>query len=178
MSKLFGALAVILLVAGPAAGAADNSIKIGVVNFQEALNGVEQGKTAKANLKSEFDARQKRLDLQQEDLKKMRDELEKKRLVLSPTDLQNKEEAFNKKYLELQKNFADYRQEIVQKEGVFTAAIIKNLKELCAEIGKQDGYALIVESSQDAVLFASAKEDLTSRLIKLYNQRYKGPLTK
>lgn len=178
MSKLFrgGLIIALLLPVNPVVGG-EPGIKIGVVNVQEALNGVEQGKKAKANLKAEFDAKQKRLDLQQDELKKMREELDKKRLVLSPADLQGKEEQFSKKYMELQKNFADYRQEIVQKEAQYTASIVKNLKEICAEIGKKEGYTLIVESSQDAVLFAGAEEDLTSRVVKMYNQRYKGGLS-
>mgnify|MGYP001617343349 CR=1 FL=1 len=106
----------------------------------------------------------------------MRDDLEKQKLVLSQQDLANKEQTFSKKYMDLQKNFADYRQEIVQKEAQYTQVIVKNLKELCGEVGKKEGYALIVETSQDAVLFADAKEDLTDRMVKLYNQRFKGPL--
>ncbi len=176
MSKrFFGGLVVVALLLSSLAYA-EAGIKIGTVNFQQALNDVEQGKKAKSDLKAEFDAKQKKLDLQQDELKKLRDELDKQKLVLSQADLQSKEQSFSKKYMDLQKNFADYRQEIAQKEGQFTATIIKNMKELCADLGKKEGFQLIVETSQDAVLFADAKEDLTGRLVKSYNQKYKEPL--
>ena len=178
MVKRFFAVMAATLFLAPVVQAAQSEagLKIAVVSIQKALNEVEQGKKAKADLKSEFDAKQKKLDLQQDELKKMREDLDKKKVVLAPSDLQSKEESFNKKYLELQKNFADYRQEIVQKEGQFTAAIIKNLKEICEEVGKKEGYTLIVENSQDAILYAGAKDDLTDKVIKLYNERNKGPL--
>lgn len=177
MSKYFAGVAVLSAVLMATAGhAAAQDLKIAVVSFQEALNQVEQGKKAKETLKSEFDAKQKKLDLQQDELKKMRDELDKQRLVLSQETMKSKEETFNKKFMELQKNFADYRQEIAQKEAQYTAQIIKNLRGICAEIGKKEGYTLIVENSQDAVLYAEAKDNLTDRVIKIYNDRYKGVL--
>ena len=176
MSKHFAGVAALLavLVSQPGLAAAEGTMKIGVVNFQQALNEVDQGKTAKTMLKTEFDARQKRLDLQQEELKKIRDELDKQKLVAADQGLQAKEEAFNKKFMDLQKNFSDYRQEIAQKEARYTGAILKNLKGICQEIGQKEGYTLIVENSQDAVLYAGSKDDLTGRVIKIYNQRFKG----
>lgn len=164
----------ILLIALQAQAATE--IKIGVVSIQQALNEVEQGKKAKDQLKSEFDARQKKLDLQQDELKKIRDDLEKQRVVLSPEVMKTKEEEFTKKYMELQQNFANYRQEITQKEAQYTAVILENLRKICREIGQKEGYTLVVETSQDAVLYANSKEDLTKRVIAQYNKQYKGPL--
>lgn len=174
MSKYFVAVLLVVTASQVGMAAAESSLKIGVVSFQQALNDVEQGKTAKSTLKSEFDAKQKKLDLQQEELKKLRDDLDRQKLVSADKVSQQKEQDFNKKFMDLQKNFADYRQEIAEREAAYTAAILKNLREICQEIGKKEGYTLIVENSQDAVLYAGSKDDLTGRVIKLYNQRYKG----
>lgn len=174
--KVSGVTALLLafLMAVPVYSA--GAVKIATVSIQEALNKVEQGKKAKEDLKREFDAKQKKLDLQQDELKKMQDSLSKQRIVLSPETLKTKEEEFNQKLIDLQKNFANYRQEIAQKEAQLTVSIIKNLRVLCEEIGKKEGYDLIVETSQDAVLYAQSKDDITTRVIQDYNKRYKGPL--
>ncbi|MBI2083243.1 MAG: OmpH family outer membrane protein [Deltaproteobacteria bacterium] len=155
---------------------AEAALKIAVVDFQRAINEVDQAKKAKDELKKDFEAKQKKLDLQQDQLKKLREELDKQRLVSSEADMRSKEESFSQKYMELQKSFMDYRNEIAQREAQFTGAIIKNLREICGEIGKKEGYALIVETSQNAVLYAESQEDLTGRVVDLYNKRFKGPL--
>ena len=177
MSRFFVLSTLILAVFSfTSVAAAQAPLKIATINIQEALNQVDQGKKAKEDLKKEFEARQKKLDLQQEELKKMQEDLEKKRLVLSQSDLKAKEEKFSQKYMELQKNFGDYRQEIATKEAQFTAKIVENLRVLCGEIGKKEGYQLVVENSQGQVLYASEAKDLTDQVVKEYNKRFKGIL--
>lgn len=155
---------------------ASEGLKVGMVNFQQALNDVEQGKRAKAALKSEFDAKQRKLDLQQEELKKMQEEVEKQKGVLSQDALMGKQKVFSEKYLGLQKSMASYRDDLVAKEAKMTGQILENLRKIVKEIGDKEGFALVVETSQDAVLYVQAKEDLTKRVISLYNQRYQGSL--
>ncbi len=156
---------------------AAEEIKIGMVNFQQAINDVEHGKKAKAALKSEFDQKQKKLNVQQDELKKLQEEAEKQKSVLSQEALLAKQKTFNDKLGELQKNMASYRDDLVAKEGRMTSQILENLKTVVGEIGQKEGYTLIVETSQNAVLFAKVKEDLTSRVVSSYNQRFTGPLS-
>lgn len=168
----------IVIVIGLGRGGAEaaEKIKIGVVNFQRALGEVEQGKKAKATLKSEFDARQKKLDLQQQELKKMQEEMEKQKAVLSQDALMSKQKVFSEKYLQLQKSMASYRDELISKESKLTGQILQNLKKIVGEIGQKEGFALIVENSQETVLFAEVENDLTGRVVSMYNQKFTGPI--
>lgn len=175
MKKVVVLVACLVAFGAVRALAAEN-LKIGIVNFQQALNEVEQGKRAKAALKSEFDAKQRKLDVQQGELKKMQEELEKQKSVLSQDALLTKQKTFSDKYMGLQKSMAGYRDELVSKEAKMTGQILQNLRKLVQDIGQKEGYTLIVETSQDAVLYAQAKEDLTGRVISVYNQKYTGSL--
>jgi outer membrane protein len=170
------ALAVQITVSGMTQSLSAEEVKIGAVNFQRALNEVEQGKKAKAALKSEFDAKQRKLTAQQNELKQLQEEAQKQGGVLSQEAMAAKQKTFQEKYLELQKSMATYRDDLVQKEAKMTGQILENLKKVVAEVAQKEGFDLVVETSQDAVLYAKAKEDLTSRLISLYNQRYTGSL--
>ena len=60
-------------------------LKIGLVDFQKALNEVEEGKRAKAGLKAQFESKQKALNAKQESLKKLKNELEERRESSLPT---------------------------------------------------------------------------------------------
>ncbi len=153
-----------------------DDLKIATVNFQQALNEVEQGKKAKAALQAEFDAKQKKLAMQQDELKKMQDEVQKQGSVLSQDALAQKQKDFQAKLMDMQKNMASYRDDLVQKEGKMTAEILQNMKTLVSEVAQKEGYTLVVESSQDAILYAKTKDDLTQKMIGMYNQRFTAPL--
>lgn len=168
--SLFG-----LFLASPTLHAAEG-LKIGLVDFQKSINSVEQGKRAKESLKVEFDTKQKKLDLQQEELKKLREDFDKQKLALSEQAAREKEKQFNDKYMELQKNIATYRQDIAAREAKMTGQIIQNLKQIVGEIGKSEKYTLVVERSQDAVLYAESQDDLTDRVIATYNKRFTGAI--
>ena len=174
MKKVFALTVVALLSIAVSAKAAD--LKIGVVNFQKALNEVEQGKKAKGLLKSEFDAKQKKLNLQQEELKKMQGDFEGQKSVLSQDALATKQKTFNDKYVELQKNMEQYRADLLSKDSKITSQILQNLRSVVQEIGQKGGFTLVVEASQDAVLYVQSKEDLTTRVISDYNKKFSGPL--
>ncbi len=166
----------LLALFGAVKAVAAEDTKVGAVNVQRTLNEVEQGKRAKAALKAEFDAKQRKVVSQQEELKQMQAQLEKDAAVLSKDALMAKQKTFNDKFVELQRNMASYRDELVAKEAKMTSQIIQNVKTIVADIAQKEGFTLVVETSQDAVLFAKSKEDLTSKVVSAYNQRFSGPL--
>lgn len=173
MKKLIS-LFCLILVFGFGRMVLADTLKIGVVDFQRALNEVEEGKAAKARLKTEFDQKQKSLDALQNELKAMRDNLEKQKTVLSKDALQQKEMEYRDKFIELQKKLADSRVELQQKELQYTGSIITALRQIVKEIGDRDKYTLILERGGDVVLYAPTATDLTTQLISTYNSRPKG----
>lgn len=162
-------LVVAVLALGLVAQAAhaDTGFKVGYVDFQKALNDVNEGKKAKAQLKTEFDAKQKQLTDLENQLKAMKDDLEKQRLVLSADALRDKEEAFRKKYMELNEKINAYKVELQTKEAKVTGDIVVRLQKIAADIGQKDSYDIILEKSQ--VLYAPSKTDLTDRVIQAFN---------
>lgn len=148
-------------------------VKFGLVDFQRALNETQEGKAAKARLKSEFDLKQKELDGVQNSLKVMKDGLEKQKLALSADAMKQKEGEYRDKFIELQKKLADFRTELQQKELQYTGDIITGLRKIVQEIGAKDKYTLIFERGQDVILYAPTATDLTTQLIAAYNTRPK-----
>lgn len=146
---------------------AENNIKIGCVDFQKALNDVNEGKKAKAQLKVEFDAKQKQLGGLENQLKTMKDDLDKQRLVLSADALREKEEVFRKKYMDLNEKMNAFKMELQTKEAKVTGDIIARLQRIAADIGQKESYDVILERSQ--VLYAPSNTDLTDRVIQSFN---------
>jgi outer membrane protein len=159
-------LVIVLAIATPAFA---QNLKIGLVDFQQALNDVEEGKRAKANLKTQFESKQQALNAKQEGLKKLKEEIEAKRAALSADAMRQKEAQYRDKFLDLQKTLAQFRQEMATKEAEITQGIVEKLKKTVERIGKSEGYTIIFEKSQDTVLFANGATDLTAKVISAYN---------
>jgi len=176
MKKILAVMAMTLILGVTAkVFAADQpAYKFGYVDFQRALNEVEEGKKAKAMLKSEFDEKQKNLDAVQNQLQTMRSDLDKQRLILSADALKEKEEEYRKKFIELQQKLASYKEELGMKEAKLTGDILAVIHKIVSDIGSKDSYSLILEKSQDVVLYSPSNADLTEQVIKAYNAMPKG----
>jgi len=168
-------VALMVVLAAKVVRAADApASKFGYVDFQRALNEVEEGKKAKASLKSEFDQKQKQLDAVQNELQAMKTDLDKQRLILSADALKEKEENYRKKFMELQQKLATYKEDLGMKEAKLTSGILAVIYKIVDDIGQKEHYTMILEKSQQVVLYSPADADLTSRVIREYNGMDKG----
>ncbi len=175
-------VALAVLLAAPAAKAASqpaaDNLKFGYVDFNRALNETEEGKSAKGTLKAEFNERQQKLDIVQNELKKMKEDLDKQRLILSQDALKAKEEEYRNKFMELQQKLGTFKQEMAQKEGAMTAGLLEKLKGIVKDLGTKGSYTMILEKSQDVVLYAPTVNDLTDEVIKICNSTPKAKAAK
>lgn len=169
MKRIAVAAAVLAVMFAAGAVRAADQYKFGYVDFQRTLNEVEEGKKAKAMLKTEFDEKQKKLDAVQNQLQAMKTDLDKQRLILSADALKEKEEEYRKKFMELQQKLGSYKDELQSKEAKLTSEILSVIHKIVGDIGQKDGYTMILERSQDVVLYAPTDADLTARVIKEYN---------
>ncbi|HCU24794.1 MAG TPA: hypothetical protein DF383_07235 [Deltaproteobacteria bacterium] len=144
-------------------------LKIGLVDFQKALNDVEEGKRAKASLKAQFDQKQNALTAKQNQLKSLKDQLETQRAALSGDAMKQKEAEYRDKFLDLQKTLGQFRNEISTKESEMTQSIIVRLRKTVQSVGQRENYNLIFETSQDAVLYAPGATDLTAQVVQAFN---------
>jgi len=157
-----------------AEAAAPLAARIGYVDMEEALNRVSDGVKAKKQLKLEFKEKQQRLDILQKKVASMRDELDRERLTLPPDVLKTKERTYRQQLMEVQQRFADFQREMAGREARLTEEIIGRLRGIVRRIGDDEGFALILEKSQEVVLYAPHADDITDRVIKLYDGSSRG----
>ena len=144
--------------------------KVGVVDLQRALNEVEEGATAKAALKKEFDEKQKQLDTRQNELKKLKDELDAQSTMMTNEKKQEKVADLQKKLLEVQQLYYSLQQDLSKREGEVTGQIFQKMGVILATMGAEQGYSAILEKS--AVPFFKPSLDVTNELIRRYNASY------
>jgi outer membrane protein len=144
-------------------------VKLAFVDLQRALNETEEGRRAKRQLKKLFTARQKALDKEQQKLKKMKEEIERQKNILSREALQKKLEEYQKAFIGLQSTYVAYQRELAEKESKLTKKIFSKMEKILRRIGMNEGYTMILEKSESAILWAPGYLDLTDKLIQEYN---------
>ena len=148
--------------------------KIGYVDFQRALNEVEEGKAAKAALKKEFEQKQKTLSAKEQDFNRLRQEFEKKAGVLADAESKERQAELERKFQELQVTFGQLQRELSEREGTVTRAIFEKMGAIVRELADAEGFTMVIERNDGGVIYAPASLDLTNELIRKYNARHKG----
>ncbi|HVN84435.1 MAG TPA: OmpH family outer membrane protein [Candidatus Binatia bacterium] len=146
-----------------------DSIKIGYVDLQRALNESDAGKKAREEFKAQVDKAQAGLKKQKDDLDNLREQLEKKQLVMKDEERRNLEKDLARKGRDFERAYKDSQGELQAKDNELTAGILRELQQVIKEFGDKDGYTLILENSSNAVLYGAKDADLTDQVIKIYN---------
>jgi outer membrane protein len=162
------ALAIWFIGGGGAAAAAD-APKIAVVNLQTVLETSVAGKAAQNELKNqrsklEADLKQKGTELQE-----LEKRLQRETMVMSKESREEKEREFRIKASDFQALQKKYRSDLQDLERKLMGQLQKDISELVSEIGKKEGYLLVLSSI--GVLYSQPASDLTSRLIQELNAK-------
>ena len=166
--RVLVASAAMLAVTGAAVHAEE---KIGYVDLQRALNESDAGRKAKEEFKVEVDKLQAKLKKQKDEIDGLKDQIEKKALVMKDEERTNAEEDYRRKLRDFERNYKDSQADLQRKDGELTGAIIKDLQEVIREYGEKEGFTVILEASNSAVLYGAKNADLTEYVIQQYNGR-------
>lgn len=165
-------LSLTALAQAPAAGAPPTgSMKIGIVNIQDAIVNTNEGK-------KEFDALQQRFGPKNNELKAQNDEVEKLKAELQAQgdklseDARNvKVKALSDKQKALQRNYEDFQTEVQQAEQEVVNRLGQKMINVLEKYANNNGYSVILDVSnpQTPVLWASKNTNLTKELVDAYN---------
>ncbi len=168
-----GTLIAILILQWTVAGTADSDVKIAIVDLRKALNESEAGLKAKASLEEMIKQKQKAIDEKGKEIEALKEEIEKKSSVLSEEALRSKQDELDRKMREYKRFVQDAQEEVKKKENQLTAEILKELREIINEIGKEEGYSVILEKAEGVVLYYNEAVDITQKVIDRYNKKFR-----
>ena len=142
--------------------------KLGFVDLRRALAETEEGRKARANLKKDFDKKQKELDEQQEEVKKAIEDLNKKRTLLPAETVRQKEAELQERVGKVQQTYMRHQQELAGKEEEATQPIVERLQRIIGKIATAENFTMIFDKNQ-GVVFAKPHLDLTNEVIRRFN---------
>lgn len=166
--SLLGGLALLFtFFAVPHLFAAD--LKVGVMNVQKIIVECDAGKEAKGRFDTKMKELQSSFKTEEEDLKKLQDEIKKKSSAWSEEKKNEKVREFQKSGRELQAKTEDARFEMKKLQDKELEPILKALEKVVDKYGQENGYTAIMDS-KNGVIYFDKKIDVSDKLVKKLNE--------
>ncbi len=144
--------------------------KIGVLNIQKVLKSSSAGKEAQAEITKEGNKMKEDFDKKGKDIEELKKDLDRESMVMDKDSREEKERDIRIKLMDLKALQKKYTEELKAFEARRVRRIQKEIVELVKEIGKEEGYLMIVENI--GVMYYPDSVDITDKFIKRYNKQY------
>ena len=164
---LSGFLAVLALV--PAAQAQD-SLKIGVVQFQRLMAEAPQVQAAQAKLEDEFAPRQRELQAMETEYRVKAAQIEKNLAVMGADEREAAQRELRDEERAIVRAQNEFREDGELRQNEILRGLQQELALTAQEFGQKEGYDLILF---DGILHASEKVDVTQQVLALLKDKAK-----
>ena len=143
--------------------------KIGVIEPQKILEETKEGKKIKASLEDYVKTRQRLIESEEADLKKLQGDLAQA-TGLSQAAQEEKEEAFRKRAVAYQRHVQELENEIQSKKREVLGEFSKKIEQVVNEIAEKEKFGLVLDKGENGpgtlVLYSHPSINLTDRVIK------------
>jgi len=161
-------LALLLMAAVPFAASAAEGAKVGSVDIQKVLLMSEAGKEAKEQLSQKAGKYEAEKTAKEDELKRLKGELEKQGLVLSESARGAKERDYQQRLKEYQRFLKDAQDDLQAKNDEFTGKIVDEVVKVAQAYGRQNGYTAIFVKSE-SIIYLDPSADVTEEVLKSFN---------
>ena len=144
--------------------------KIGVANMQRVLETSNAGKSAQEQIKKQKDQMEQELKQKGGEIEELRKQLERDSMVMSKEKREEKDREIRIKLNDFKSLQKRYRTQLQNLEKKLVNQLLKDVSTLVEEIGKKEGYLLIINNT--GVMYSPGSINITDRLIKELNARY------
>ena len=151
-------------------GAADVA-RIGVVNFQKIMQNSSAGKTALSQINKKRNEMEKNLKAKGAEIEEMKKKFDRESLVMSKEMRGEKEREFRIKINDIKAIEKKYEAELKEMNNKLLMKFQKDVMKIAKNIGKKEGYLLIVEKNTAGVLYSPDSIEITDKIIKIYNDQ-------
>ncbi len=161
------------LVGSGARAEAASDLKFGYIDLQKAIQETSTGKKAKKELEKELTTKREELAKKEANVKKMQEDFEKKKNILTEEVKQAKAAELQQEVMKFRDLFGQSQLNMQKKEQELTRPILEKLQDIIEKIAKEGGYTMILEKSEQSVLWAKKEIDLTDEVVKQYEKTVK-----
>ena len=145
--------------------------KIGVVDFQKILEVSEAGKTAQGEISKQ--GKQMEADLQGKgaEIEDFEKKIDRESLLMSKDAREEKQREIRIKIADFKALQQKYLEDFKALESQSIIRIQKEVVALVQDVGKKEGYTMIVEKRAGGVVYTLSSIDITDTVIQIYDAR-------
>ena len=147
--------------------------RFGVVDMQQVILTVEEGKQARLKLEREIKAKEKFLKQSREELEKLNKELQAQAALLSDAAKFKKQQKFQEKFLSLRNAEMEFQVDIKRKEQQATKEIANKVSKLVEKVARELRLAAVFETNSAGLLYVRSPVNLTQQVIEMYDKKFK-----
>jgi outer membrane protein len=170
MKKFIGAAALAVSILGATAAGAADGPKLGVLDIQKVLQQSDSGKAAKEQLVAKISKYEGEKNSREDELKKLKAELEKQNIILNDSARNAKEKDYQQKLKEYQRFIKDVNDELQGKDEELKNRLIEETLRVSQEYGRKNGFTFIFVKSE-MLVYQDEKVDVTDDIVKLLNSK-------
>ncbi|MDH5568035.1 MAG: OmpH family outer membrane protein [Myxococcales bacterium] len=158
-----------ILVWGTAAQ--DESVRIGVVDIDQAISSTEEGKAAREDFARKQREAQEEIDPMVEEYRKLEEDLKAKKFVLSDEALFQKQLDLAQIRNQIENKMKELEGRLQVEQKRLEGPLTKKLVEIIEETGKSSGFTLILRRGAPGMLYSREALDITDLIVEKYNQK-------
>lgn len=172
MRILTGVMAGVLILVGSTQVWAAEVMRLGFFDKQAIVDRSEMGKEGLEKLKENMAPIREKLDAARQEIEELEDEFQKKELVWSEEVKKTKLQEIRAKKVMFRQGVDQANRLLSDKERELLMPLQRQVVEIVARIGKEDGYAMIFELGNGGIWYAPDSLNLTDRIIQELNKSH------
>ncbi len=176
MKKNFAFALFVMGVAAMANAQTAAPSKVAIIHVQNAILATKDGQKAQSELGAKFNPRKQTLEKLQADIAAMQDQLSKGSATMSEDAKAKLMKNIDDSKKRGQRDAEDFDAEVQQEEGKIMNQIGTKLMDVIIKYCTSHGYSMVVDVSnpQTPVLWADPGIDITTEIVKLYDEAHPG----
>lgn len=168
--KLLLAGGLAMLVAWTTA-AQDEGVKVGIVDLSQAINATEEGKAAREEMQRKQREAQQQVQPLVDQHKALEDEVKNKRYVLSDEALFAKQADLLELRNKIESKLKELEGQLKIDQGRLEAPLITKLREIVQEVGKEQGFTIIMDRQTPGLVYSREALDITDTVTTRFNKK-------
>ena len=144
--------------------------KIGFINMQTIIQNSNAGKKAAEDFKKLFARKQESIKAMENEVKKLKDELDKQGAVMTASARGDKEAAYQRKMRDYQILVDDTNKELQKRDQEYSQQLIPEILKVVRAIAEKEKYTLILDISTMPLPYFDKANDISKKVIDDYNR--------
>ena len=150
--------------------------KVAIISVQQAILQTKDGQKASADLQAKFLPKRQELEKKQASIQGLQDQMKKGSATMSEDAKAKLTRDIDSGTKSFQRDTEDFDADVQQEEGKIMQDLGQKIMDVIIKYCTQNGYSMVLDVSnqQTPVLWADPSADITTEIIKLYDQAHPG----